>query len=118
MILPMFLPLVFIAFHDIVISHKSLMIFKFIFGILPIAAGFLTSLQNSLAMFFLSAKGVRETDEPAEAANIYGIEALGGATGALATGVFLVPVFGINGTAVFCSAMSVAVLILMLWSQK
>ncbi|MEW5895548.1 MAG: hypothetical protein AB1650_07325 [Candidatus Omnitrophota bacterium] len=106
-IYPLLLPVIFVIFRDMRTAQMLPSVFMFLFTLIPFIAGFLGGAQYPVAIA-LKKKIAGET-EMKSAGFLYALDVLGAALGALLTGVFLIPLFGITAVCVLCSFMSAIV---------
>jgi len=114
------LPEVYRIFSDTQFIQSYPQVFASVFALLPVLAGFLGGVQYPLAVALISGSQPGQKSGKAEqsAGFLYGMDVLGAALGALFTGAFLIPLWGIKGVSYLCGAINFAVLILLLLSSK
>lgn len=111
---PAILPLFFIIFRDISTMPQLVGVFASVFAMLPAIAGFIGGLQYPLAAHLVHTCQSKKDEGAAKSAGfLYALDVLGAATGAIVTGAFLVPLYGIFAVAFLCMAINGAVFILL-----
>lgn len=107
---PLMLPVCFGFFRDAGIAQQWVQIWSLVFAFLPFIAGLLGGLQYPLASALRRQSSAGET-EAHSGGVIYALDAFGASAGALVTGIFLIPVFGITAVCFLCAAVNGIVLI-------
>lgn len=111
---PLLLPVLFVIFRDASFAQRWPEAASFVFAFLPFIAGLLGGLQYPLAAA-LRRRAYPEEMRKADAGGIlYAMDAFGASIGALVTGMFLIPVYGIVAVCILCAAMNGAVLLFLL----
>jgi spermidine synthase len=111
---PLLLPVLFVIFRDASFAQRWPEAASFVFAFLPFIAGLLGGLQYPLAAA-LRRRAYPEEMKKADAGGIlYAMDAFGASIGALVTGMFLIPVYGIVAVCILCAAMNGAVLLFLL----
>lgn len=97
---PILLPLLFVIFRDVAFFQQWVGIFAFVFAGLPFIAGFLGGVQYPLAT---AIRGDTDTSTKFYAGGfLYAVDVFGASIGALVTGAFLIPLYGIVAVCVLC----------------
>lgn len=109
---PLLLPLLFVIFRDANFAQQWVGIFVFVFACLPFIAGFIGGMQYPLAIAIR--KQINDEDESYSAGILYSFDVFGAAIGALITGAFLIPMYGIVAVCVLCSVINLVVLMFLL----
>jgi spermidine synthase len=120
---PLIIPSLFISFKDMDALKYALFI-EWLFVLLPIIAGFMGGMQYPLALYIRGR--ITPSIENNSADNIvrsagilYSFDIFGAGIGAIFTGIFLLPIFGITEVSMTCFVLNLAVLIgLFLVKQK
>ncbi|MBN1870793.1 MAG: methyltransferase domain-containing protein [Candidatus Omnitrophica bacterium] len=111
---PAVLPLVFVVFRDISVTQKMVGVFATVFATLPAIAGFIGGFQYPLAAHILhSFHSKKERSATKSAGFLYAVDVLGATVGALLTGIFFIPLYGIFAVAFLCMAINGAVFLLL-----
>lgn len=109
---PLLLPLLFVVFRDANFAQQWVGIFVFVFACLPFIAGFIGGMQYPLAIAIR--KQITDEDESYSAGILYSFDVFGAAIGALITGAFLIPMYGIVAVCVLCAVINLVVLMFLL----
>ncbi len=110
---PMLLPFLLIIFRDTAFAQRWIGAASLTFASLPLIAGALGGLQYPLATA-LRRQSYSQPTEAMSGGTIYAYDAFGAAVGALITGIFLIPIFGIVAVCFLCIMMS-SVALIFLW---
>ena len=112
---PLVLPIVFIAFRDVLIMPNLIGIFATVFALLPIISGFLGGMQYPLAVYLLNQKKSKSKNIniASSAGFLYAMDVWGACIGSLVVGLFLIPLLGINNVAYLCALLNFVVLLLL-----
>ncbi len=115
---PLLLPVVFVFFQKNS-NMANVALFSTVFASLPIIAGFIGGIQYPLANYLLSIEKKNKGVLSAKiAGTLYAVDTFGATIGALVTGAFFIPLFGIKAVAYFCAALNIAVLFLLLDKRR
>jgi len=111
---PLLVPVAFWYFHlgHIRLGGGDLNLFAITFAALPLLAGFLGGMQYPLAVSLVERYQPKMGGERI-AGGLYALDVFGATVGALVTGTILIPVMGIQSTALFFAALNFVVCLLL-----